>query len=238
MQRQHPCGRVAGGLLKSIEQGGAGLGGIGLQVVSRIDRRPDRPSHRGGQPRQRVLIGGADLGARQSKVCGHRGQQVFGGNRARRSRLPGPGVGQQRVVAPQRLAVAAPIQPDLPARQGFSGIPLALASLNQSLRRPLRFEKCGQHRGELTFMRTVGLGSPLRADLVVDRDEGGFASHRQPDVGSVESGVDLLPQCRDRRPCGVGIGQRDPGVFVDPGDGVGELKSGLGDAGGTADGRR
>ncbi len=105
------------------------------------------------------------------------------------------------------------------------------------MRRPLRLEHRGQHRGSFPFLRSVGLGGPFRGDLVVDRDESRFAADGQADVGGFQAGVDLLPQCGDRRPGGFGVGQGHPGVLMNPGDGVGELEGGLGDPGGPTDRR-
>ena len=86
-------------------------------------------------------------------------------------------------------------------------------------------------------MRAVGIGGPFGVDLVVDRDERGLPAHRQPDIGGGQTLVHAIAQSRDVVPRGAGVRQGDPGIFVHPRDGVGELENRLRHAGGTRDGR-
>ena len=132
------------------------------------------------------------------------------------------------------------MQPDLPARQRFPRVPLALAVLHQTLRRPGRLQQPGQRGRPVALVRTIGVDGPFRIDLVVDRDERRLTAHGQPDVTGGKPAVDVLPHRGDRRPRRVGVRQRDPRVFMHPGHGVGEVEAGLGRAGGAGDrsGRR
>ena len=107
-----------------------------------------------------------------------------------------PRVGEQRVVGPQRLAVGAPVQPDLPARQRFSRIPLALAALHEAAGRPHPLQPRGQGRRALPLVRAVGVGGPLRVDLVVDRDERRLAADGEPDVTCGQPLVDAGARAR------------------------------------------
>ena len=161
VQRQHPGGRDVGGLLEPGQQRRPGLCGIGEQVLGGLHGRAGRLAHRTQQPRQWVFVGRSHLGDGQAEAgCQFRDQavrSVIGGGLL----AADPRVGQQRLVAPQRLPIPTPVEPNLPARQRFSGIPLALAALHQALRGPHRLQQTGQHRSPLAFVRSVGVGVPL-----------------------------------------------------------------------------
>ena len=73
-------------------------------------------------------------------------------------------------------------------------------------------------------MRAVGVSAPLVVDLVVDRHERGLPTDSEPDIAGgqplVHTAGDVLNGC----PRFVGIGERDPRIFVNAGDGVGEFQ--------------
>ena len=205
---------------------------------------PQRIGDRGQQRVGRVVGGrcGGDrlLGARWKPDA--LGFEVFAVDARFRGneqhRLLGPGVGQQCVVGPQRLAVGAPEQTDLPPRQRFTRIPLALAALDQPVGSPHVLQAGGQRRGALTLVRAVGVGGPLRIHLVVDGHERRLPAHGQPHIAGSEPIVDDLTERVDRRPGLLGVGQRHPRVLVHAGDEIAELEGGLGLAGRPGDGGR
>ncbi len=142
VQRQHVRGGFGDGLVEPGQERGPGIGVVGHEVVAAGDRVAGRLAHRGGQPAQRVFVGGAHLAGGQTEAVGDGVEELpvrvwRDRDRARRGR---PRVGQQRFVGPQRRSVGTPVQADLPARQRFSRIPLALVALHQPVRRPLRLE--------------------------------------------------------------------------------------------------
>ena len=178
---------------------GPGVGVVGGEVVLRRDAARPRAAARqrpagSARPRRR-----AGPGWRQAQPVGDRARAAdwpASGASGRRCGPVGPRIGQQRRVGPQRLAVGAPVEPDLPPRQRFSRIPLALAALHQTVRRPHRLEPVRQVGGALPLVRAVGVGGPLRVDLVVDRDERRLAAHGQPDVTGGEPIVDAGARAR------------------------------------------
>jgi len=91
-------------------------------------------------------------------------------------------LGDPRFVAPQRNAVAAPIQRERPSRQAFAGIPFALSVMQQAAGCEARAQPADQRVGEIAFRGADGGGVPFRAFHVVDGDECGFAAHGQADV--------------------------------------------------------
>ena len=241
VQRQDIGGWLVDRALEPGQQPGAGRGAVGFEVVGRVDGQPGRLPHRRGQAAQRILEGRADLGGGEPQRIGDRGQQRVGrvvGGRCGGDRLLGPGVGQQCVVGPQRLAVGAPEQTDLPPRQRFTRIPLALAALDQPVGRPHVLQAGGQRRGALTLVRAVGVGGPLGIHLVVDGHERRLPAHGQPHIAGSEPIVDDLTERVDRRPGLLGVGQRHPRILVHAGDEIAELEGGLGLAGRPGDGGR
>ena len=236
---------MGGGLVdRALEPGqqpGAGRGAVGFEVIGRVDGQPGRLPHRRGEAAQRILEGRADLGGGEPQRAGDRSQQGAGrvvGDRCGGDRLLGPGVGEQCVLCPQWLAVGAPEQTDLPPRQRFTRIPLALAALDQPVGRPHVLQAGGQRRGALTLVRAVGVGGPFRIHLVVDGHERRLPAHGQPYITGSEPIVDDLTERVDRRPGLLGVGQRHPRVLVHAGDEIAELEGGLGLAGGAGDGGR
>ena len=240
VQRQHPGGRPGHRLFDAGEQLGTPYGTVGFEIVGWVDGLARRLPHRRRQAQQGIVIGRPHLAGGQSESGGQRRQQLFGRGVRHLCGTAFPRCGQQRLVVPQRFAVAAPVQSDLPARQRFSRIPLALSVLHQTARRPFLLQQRGQYGGPVALVRPIGIGGPLRIHLVVDRDERRFAAHGQPDVAGRQPAVDVIPQRGDRRPGGLGVRQGDPRVLVHPGHGVGEVKAGLCRPGGTGDrgGRR
>ncbi len=198
---------------------------VGTQIVTGVHRLAVGHAQLGRQPVQWVLVGGAHLGKRQPETLGDSDQDlvrrlvVNGG-----SRRVAPRIGEQRRVLPHRLPVGPPVDPNLPARQRFSRIPLALPALDQPPRRPRLLQPGGQVRRAPALVGAVGGRRPLLGDLVVHRHERRLAADGQPDVGGGQPLVDAAAHLADRPPRLVGVGQGDARVLVDAGDGVGELQ--------------
>ena len=121
-------------------------------------------------------------------------------------------------IAPDRLAVLAPVQRERPARQAFAGVPLALAVVQQARRRVALAQAADQIVGALALGGADRGGVPLLGLVIVDRDEGRLAAERQPHVAGCQIGIDFLAQLVERGPGLVGERQRDARLLVDAGD--------------------
>src|SRR5262249_12452429 len=82
-------------------------------------------------------------------------------------------------MRPDRLAVFPPVEAERPARQAFTGIPLALAVEQQPVRREAAVQAAKQFVAEAALGRADGGVVPFVAVLVVDRNKSGLAAHRQ-----------------------------------------------------------
>ena len=125
-------------------------------------------------------------------------------------------VGDERVVLPDRLAVAPPPAAERPARQRFAGIPLALSEVEQTAGCELLLQTLDQVRGQPALVRTERGETPFGALHVVDRHEGRLPSHREPHVAARKIPVDLVTARDDREPLLLGVGLGDARGFVDP----------------------
>ena len=132
-------------------------------------------------------------------------------------------------------AVAAPVEREGPARQALARVPLALAVVQEAAGGEAVAQPADQPVGEAALHRADGVGVPLLALEVVDRDEGRLAAHGQPHVAGGEAGVDLAAEGVERRPGLVGEGLGDARVLGDAGDLHVEGEVDLGEAGDAAD---
>ena len=131
-------------------------------------------------PVGRVLVSGLHVIRRDSQACGNPLGEAFG---VVARRLPGVGLaGDQAVVAPDRHAVAAPVQRKSPARQRLAGIPLALAVMQEAARRETVAQAPDQLVGVDALFRPERRGVPFRRLIIVDRNESRLAAHGQPHV--------------------------------------------------------
>src|SRR5262249_30026191 len=88
----------------------------------------------------------------------------------------------ERVIVPNRLAVAPPIERECPARQRLARIPFALAVMQEAAPRKAPTQTAGQGGGTDALGRAERGGVPFRRLIVVDRNEGRLATHGQADV--------------------------------------------------------
>ncbi len=102
-------------------------------------------------------------------------------------------VGDQRGVAPQRLAVDAPVHADGPARQRLARIPLALPVVHEAAGREAVLEPQQQRFGQLALLGAERGGVPLDAFHVVDRHEGRLAALREPTSCAARSASTCSP---------------------------------------------
>ena len=91
-------------------------------------------------------------------------------------------VGDERVVFPDRHAVAPPPAAERPARQRFAGIPLALSEMQQAAGRELLLQALDQGPGQPALPGTESGEVPFGAVHVVDGHERRLAAHREPHV--------------------------------------------------------
>ncbi len=234
---QHPADGI-----DAVEGGDeAGPGGrVGEAGIGRVEvdlrGRPGGEGGLGGQGEERVLVGGQHrLGAHAQPLgdaVGH-GLDVglVGGRRGLRV-----GVGQEGAVPPQRLAVGAPGQPDVPAGEGLARVPLALAVLDDAAGRPPLPQPPGEVGGQAALVGPVGGDGPLRRLHVVDRHERRLAAHRQPHVPGDQPLVDGPAEGLDGLPLRFPVRLGDPWVLVHPGDPVAEPHLDLDHLGGAGDG--
>ena len=148
----------------------------------------------------------------------------------------GGGVGEERVVAPERRAVGAPPAAEGPARERFTGVPFADAVVEEPAGAEAGAELADELGGEEEFAGAEGGGVPFFAVGVIDADEGGFAAHGQADIAADERGIDLAAEGVDGVPLVVGVGESDARGFVDPLDGHLEVEGDIGWFDGTGDG--
>ena len=209
LQRQH----VADGPGESLPQQAGkaralvGLGEIGGQRVA-VDgeRRLD------GEKVRDVLVRGDDEFRGESQRAGEPGRECL--RRLDVQAARGAGVGDQRGLAPQRLAVGPPVDAQRPARQRFAGIPLALAGMQEPVGREAFGQAPDQNLGQFPLLRRQRRGVPLRAVHVVDRHERRFAALGEPHVVAGEILVDAPAERVDRRPLRLGVRPRDPRILV------------------------
>ena len=138
------------------------------------------------------------IGGIESQPFGERGGEPLRGadvGAARRAR-----VGEQRRIAPQRLAVGAPVDAERPARQRLAGIPLALPDVQEAAGREALREPAQQRFGQLALLRRQRRVVPLGAVHVVDRHERRLAALREPHVVRREVGVDAAGRARRSPP--------------------------------------
>ena len=118
-------------------------------------------------------------------------------------------ISEQGVVVPEGLAILAPIAGEGPARQGFAGIPLALAVMQQAAGSKLVFQSPNQFARELALLRSDGGEVPFLAVHTVDRNKRGLAAHREAHVMGLEFGVDPMTERFDLLPLLLGVRLRD-----------------------------
>src|SRR6202008_2947774 len=120
-----------------------------------------------------VLVSGLYIVRRDSKA---RGNPLREAPCVVARRLLGVGLTRdQTVVAPDRHAVAAPIERKGPARQRLAGIPLALAVMQEAARRETVAQTPDQLVGVNALLRPERRGVPLGRLIIVDRDESRLA---------------------------------------------------------------
>ena len=143
-------------------------------------------------------------------------------------RLRSPRVGEQRRSRHSGSPSVRQMEPDLPARQRLSRIPLALAAVHQPpaaptpssagrpARRPAR--ACPARRRRWSIAGRPGRRSRRR-----------WA--RRPWSGATSPAASRsstrAPSAQMAAPCRLGVGQRDPRVLVHAGHDVGEVQRGL-----------
>ncbi len=124
-------------------------------------------------------------------------------------------VGEPSGVSPNRLAVLAPEKVERPPRQLLAGVPLALATVQQTALPIFGAQLVHQVGAEQALGGAECLGVPFGTGAVVHRDEGGFAALGQAHVVAREIGVDLMAQRFDLLPLIVGVRRSDAGRLPD-----------------------
>ena len=200
--RQHVAHRVVESLLEHLAQTLA-LQGIVEPCIERI--------HVGRQPALApqvvpgVLVGREHVGRIQCQSRGNAAQKACGlpFGRAMVGRL----VGKQRRVAPERFAVATPVQIQRPAWELFARIPLALPEVHEPLRRIVAFQARQQFGGTQPLGGADRIRVPFSAVPVVDRHERRLAALRETDVVRAQILVDAASQCVDLLPLCIAVRQ-------------------------------
>ncbi len=125
-------------------------------------------------------------------------------------------VGDERVVFPDRQAVAPPPATERPARQRFAGIPFALSEMQQTAGCKLLLQTLDQDPGQPALPGTESGEVPFGAVHVVDGHERRLASHREPHVAAGKLPVDVVAARVDGPPLLLGVRLRHARRFVDP----------------------
>ena len=133
-------------------------------------------------------------------------------------------------VRPDRLAVGAPVEREGPARQALARIPLALAVMQEAVRREALAQPADQRVGLLALGRADGGGVPFLALEIVDRHEGRLAAHGQAHVFCLQRRVDLVAQPVERLPALVREGLGDARMLGDAVDAHVEAEVDIGEA--------
>ena len=144
-------------------------------------------------------------------------------------------LGDQLLVAPDRLAVAAPVEREGPARQGFAGIPLALAVMQEAAGREAFAQAADQLVGQGALGRADRIGVPL-AGIRSRRSR--RRSARRPWSGERRSlrgsASTLWPERVEALPAFVGEGLGDARMLGDAGHLHVEGEVDIGEAGEAA----
>ena len=106
----------------------------------------------------------------------------------------------QARIAPQRLAVLAPIERESPARQALARIPFALTIVQKAAGREAFAQTADQFIGQRALGRTNGGGVPFRRFEIVDRHEGRLAAHGEAHVLREDITIDRFSQFVERLP--------------------------------------
>ena len=147
-------------------------------------------------------------------------------------------VGEERGVAPRRLAVAAPVGAERPARELLARIPLALAEVHEAIGAVVLPEPVEQRGREPALGRAERARVPLGAVAVLGGDERRLAPHGEPHVHALEIAVDGVAEAEDRLPLGLGVRLGHARGFVDARDGHRVLEDDLARVHRAGDGRR
>ena len=124
-------------------------------------------------------------------------------------------IGQQVGIGPDGLAVLAPEAVERPARQGLPGIPLALAEMRQARGCIAVAQPVVEVRGQVALVFAQRRGVPLRSVRIINRHEGGLATHRESHVEGRELVVDFMTEALDLRPLRLAVRQGDARGFPD-----------------------
>ena len=123
--------------------------------------------------------------------------------------------GDQRIIAPDRLAVVAPIEREGEARLAFAGVPFALPVMQQAAWRETFPQTPNELVGKRWFRRSDRGRAPFGQFEIVDRDEGRLAPHGQPHIPRREVAIDLHAERIELAPALVRERLRDARCFAD-----------------------
>ena len=117
-------------------------------------------------PVDRIFVKRLHIFSGEAGACGDafdEAMRIVDGNFARRLLAH-----DQRVVAPDRHAVAPPIERKGPARDRLAGVPFALAVMQQAARREAIAQPADQFVGANALGRAERVGVPFGALIIVD----------------------------------------------------------------------
>src|SRR5262249_586180 len=127
-------------------------------------------------------------------------------------------VGDERVVLPKGYAILAPISGQSPARELFSGIPFALAIMQECSGRKSAAKTFEEIAGEDALPLRQSRKVPFGTVGVVDGNEGWLSAHGEADVALVEVGIDGAAEAVDLDPLFFGVRPGDARRFLDARD--------------------
>ncbi len=140
------------------------------------------------QPFRRVFIGGQYQIGLDAEMAGNRGEQTFGIRGADAGILTF--LSDEIGIAPDGLAVLAPIEREGPAWQGFARIPLALTIMQEAVGGKALAQFADEDIRLLPLGRADGASVPFLGFEIVDGDEGRLAAHGEAHILCDERAID------------------------------------------------
>ena len=160
---------------------------LGVQRIDDLRQPPFLP-----QMEEDVLVGGDGEVGTHLQAAGERFQELV---RCGSPVQVVPGVfGEKTLVLPDGNPIFAPVTAERPAGELLTGVPLALAEMQQRAGGETVAHPVQQLYRQLALGRAHGGGRPLSAIAIVERDKRGLAAHGEAHVAYLQVYIYLVAQ--------------------------------------------